>query len=110
MSLDCGGNMRVKHRLLVAGVLGLAWPLKSPGSIIAAYNFGPHGSSFTFAATTKYPKVTASGINSTSDFGANDTFTQDNGVGGASAWYTNNSGGNYLSVESSGSTSDNGYW
>jgi len=102
--------MRMKIGLTIAALLALATPIKSPAAIIAAYNFGPNGTSFTYAATTLAPNVTASGINSTGDFGTNDTFTQDNGVGGTSGWYTNNSGGNYLSVESSGSTTDNGYW
>jgi hypothetical protein len=102
--------MQLKHALALSGILGLAIPLQSFGSIIAAYNFGPNGTSFTYAATTLAPNVTASGINSTGDFGTNVVFTQDNGVGGTSGWYTNNAGGNYLSVESSGSTTDNGYW
>lgn len=102
--------MRCKLGLIVAGALASAIPMIARGSVIAAYNFGPNGSSFTYAATTLAPDVTASGINSTGDFGTNTLFTQDNGVGGESGWYTNNSGGNYLSVESSGSTTDNGYW
>jgi hypothetical protein len=102
--------MQLKYALALSGILGLAIPLQSFGSIIAAYNFGPNGTSFTYAATTLAPNVSASGINSTGDFGTNVVFTQDNGVGGTSGWYTNNSGGNYLSVESSGSTTDNGYW
>ena len=105
-----GEHMRMKIGLAIAALLALATPTKSPAAIIAAYNFGPNGTSFTYAATTLAPNVTASGINSTGDFGANNTFTMDNGVGGTSAWYTNNSGGNYLSVESNGSTTDNGYW
>jgi hypothetical protein len=102
--------MRLKLFLAIASIVGLGLPLSSRGSIIVAYNFGPNGTSFTFAATTKDPNVTASGINSTSDFGTNTVFTQDSGVGGTSGWYTNNAGGNYLSVGSSGSTTDNGYW
>jgi hypothetical protein len=102
--------MRVRITLLLSGMLGLAIPLKSSAAIIDAYNFGPNGTSFTYAATTLATNVTASGINSTSDFGANDSFSQNNGVGGTSGWYTNNSGGNYLSVSSTGTTSDNGYW
>jgi len=103
-------SMRVKYGLALAGLVGLVLPLKSFGSVIAAYNFGPNGTSFTYAATTLAANVSASGINSAGDFGTNDVFTQDNGVGGTSGWYTNNSGGNYLSVESNGSTTDNGYW
>ena len=102
--------MRVKLMLVVSGISGAALGLQSSGAIIAAYNFGPDATHFTFAATTKDPNVTVSGINSASDFGANDSFTQDNGVGGTSGWYTNNSAGNYLSVGSTGTTSDNGYW
>ena len=102
--------MRMKIGLTIAALLALAAPMKSPAAIIAAYNFGPNGTSFTYAATTLAPNVTASGINSSGDFGTNDTFTMDSGVGGTSGWYTNNSGGNYLSVESSGSTTDNGFW
>jgi len=102
--------MRIRSRLALAGAAALAVPAITKGQIIAAYNFGPNNTSFTYAATTLNPDVTASGINSTSDFGSNDTFTQDAGVGGTSGWYTNNPGGNYLSVESSGSTTDNGFW
>jgi hypothetical protein len=102
--------MRVKCALAIASLVGLGLPLITRGSVIAAYNFGPNGSSFTYAATTLATNVSASGINSTGDFGTNTLFTQDDGVGGGSGWYTNNSGGNYLSVESSGSSTDNGYW
>jgi hypothetical protein len=100
----------MKWVLALSGLAGLVLPMKSFGSVIAAYNFGPNGSSFTYAATTLAANVSASGINSAGDFGANDTFSQDNGVGGTSGWYTNNSGGNYLSVSSTGSSTDNGYW
>ncbi len=102
--------MRVRIALLLFGISGVAVSLKSSAAIIDAYNFGPNGTSFTYAATTLAANVTASGINSTNDFGANDTFTPNDGVGGTSGWYTNNSGGNYLSVSSTGTTSDNGYW
>ncbi len=104
--------MRVKYGLLALSLLGLAVPLKSSGAIITAYNFGPNGSSFTYAATTKDPNVTVSGINSAGDFGTSDTqpFTMDSGVGGTSGWYTNNAGGNYLTVSSTASTSDNNFW
>ena len=104
--------MRVRFALLLLGMLGLAIPLKSSAAIIDAYNFGPNGTSFTYAATTEDPNVTVSGINSTGDFGTSDTqpFTMDSGVGGTSAWYTNNAGGNYLTVSSTASTSDNNFW
>jgi len=102
--------MRSKFSLVLGGALVWAIPLITRGSVIAAYNFGPNGSSFTYAATTLAANASASGINSTGDFGTNTIFTQDDGVGGGSGWYTNNSGGNYLSVESSGSSTDNGYW
>jgi len=102
--------MRFRSRLALAGAAALAVPAITKGQIIAAYNFGPNNTSFTYAATTLNSNVTASGINSTSDFGSNDTLTPDSGVGGTSGWYTNNPGGNYLSVESSGSTTDNGFW
>jgi MYXO-CTERM domain-containing protein len=105
-----GGNMWLKSGLVLAGALSLAMPMKGLAVPIVAYNFGPNSTSFTYAATTVAANVTASGINSTGDFGANDVFSADNGVGGTSGWYTNNPGGNYLSVESSGSTTDNGYW
>jgi len=102
--------MRFTSGLVLAGVLALAMPTKGRGSVIVAYNFGPNGSSFTFAATSIAANVTASGLNSTGDFGSTTTETQDNGVGGESGWYTNNSGGNYLSVANTSATSDNGYW
>lgn len=103
--------MRRNLAWMIAGAFVSAVPMTAPASIIAAYNFGPNGTSFTYAATTLAANVTASGINSPD--GALDVLTQDDGVGGSSAWYTNNSGppaGNYLSVESTGSTTDNGYW
>ena len=102
--------MRSKFALLLGGTLALAIPMTSRAGVIAAYNFGPNGTSFTFAATTLAANVTASGINSTNDFGANVTLSQDNGVGGTSGWYTDNAGGNYLSVQTNGSTTDNGFW
>jgi hypothetical protein len=102
--------MRVKLALALASIVGLGLPLSSKGAVIAAYNFGPNGTGFTYAATTLTANVTASGINSAGDFGSNDTFTPDDGVGGSSGWYTNNSGGNYLSLSNAGSSTDNGYW
>jgi hypothetical protein len=102
--------MRFTSGLMLAGVLALAMPTKSRGAVIVAYNFGPTGTSFTYAATTIAANVTASGINSAGDEGTTTTNTQDNGVGGGSGWYSNNSGGNYLSVANTSATSDNGYW
>ena len=103
--------MRFTSGLALAGMFALAMPAISRGSVIVAYNFGPKGTSFTYAATTIAADVTASGINSSGDEGANSVNTPDDGVGNTSGWYSNNPGpGNYLSVESSGSTSDNGYW
>ena len=102
--------MFLKSGLVLAGALSLALPMTGLGSVIAAYNFGASSTSFTFAATTLAANVTASGINSTSDFGTNTSLVMDSGVGGTSAWYTNNPGGNYLSVANTGSTTDNGYW
>ena len=99
-----------KPGIALAGMLGLALPAIGQGSVIAAYNFGPNGSGFTYAATTIAADVSASGLNSTNDFGATTTETQDNGVGGESGWYTNNSGGNYLSIANTSASSDSGYW
>jgi len=104
-----GQRMGLKAGLALAGAVALAVPAISKGQI-AVYNFGPNGTSFTYAATTLDSNVTASGINSTNDFGVNDTFTPNNGVGGESSFYTNNPGGNYLSVSQTGSTTDNGFW
>jgi hypothetical protein len=102
--------MRFTFGLSLAGMLALALPTISRGSVIVAYNFGPNGTSFTYAATTIAANVTASGINSAGDEGSTTTNTQDNGVGGENSWYSTNSGGNYLSVANSSATSDNGYW
>jgi hypothetical protein len=102
--------MRFTSGLALAGMLALATPMIGRGAVIVAYNFGPNGSSFTYAATTIAANVTASGINSANDFGSTTTETQDNGVGGGSGWYTTNSGGNYLSVSNTSATSDSGYW
>jgi hypothetical protein len=101
---------RLKTKLALANAVALAIAAGAKGQVIAAYNFGPNGAGFTYAATTLAANVTASGINSTNDFGANDIFAQNNGVGGTSGFYTNNPGGNYLSVANAGSTTDNGYW
>ncbi len=101
-------KLRFASGLVLAGMLAL--PTISRGSVIVAYNFGPNGSSFTYAATTIAADVTASGINSANDFGSTTSETQDNGVGGENSWYSTNSGGNYLSVANSSATSDNGYW
>jgi hypothetical protein len=102
--------MRFTFGLSLAGMLALALPTISRGAVIVAYNFGPNGTSFTYAATTIAANVTASGINSAGDEGTTTTNTQDNGVGGENSWYSTNSGGNYLSVANSSATSDNGYW
>src|SRR5580704_9730401 len=103
--------MRGKIRSSVlAGAVALTLANRCGAQVIAAYNFGASSTSFTYAATTLAANVSASGINSTGDFGANTTLTPASGVGGTSAWYTNNPGGNYLSVSSTGSTTDNGYW
>ncbi len=103
--------MRVKLALSVASIVGLGLPLSGKASIIAAYNFGPNGTSFTYAATTLAANVTASGVNSTGDFGANTVFAPDDGKGGAAGWYSNNSSGpgNYLSISDSGTT-DSGFF
>ena len=100
--------MHCKSAWIMAGVFVSAMSTMACGSVIAAYNFGPNGTSFTYAATTLAANVTASGINSPN--GVDDQFTPDDGVGGASAWYSNNPGGNYLSVNSNASLSDNGFW
>jgi hypothetical protein len=102
--------MRFTSGLLLAGMSALAMPMVARGAVIAAYNFGPNGASFTYAATTIAANVTASGLNSANDFGNTTTETQDNGVGGGSGWYATNSGGNYLSVLNTSASSDNGYW
>ncbi|HUB25809.1 MAG TPA: PEP-CTERM sorting domain-containing protein [Tepidisphaeraceae bacterium] len=96
--------------VLAGGMVVLAVPPKGRGGVVAAYNFGPNGSSYTNAATTLAPDVTASGIMSTNDFGIDDQFAADDGVGGSSAWYANNPGGNYLSVSSNASQFDTGFW
>src|SRR5580698_6160870 len=95
---------------LAGGMLVLALPLKGRGDVVVAYNFGPNGASYTNAATTLASNVTASGIQSTNDFGIDDQFATDDGVGGTSAWYANNPGGNYLSVSSNASSFDTGFW
>jgi autotransporter-associated beta strand protein len=104
--------MRHKGKLVLAGsMVGLAIPVKSMGGTpIVAYNFGPTATGFTYAATTVATGVTASGIDSTNDFGDADTFTQDDGQ--ASAYYANDPGGgvNILSVESSQSSTDDNFW
>ena len=103
--------MRYKAGFILAGsMLGLAMPVKGLGAPIVEYNFGPNGAGFTYAATTIAPNVTASGINSTNDFGVDDQFSTDAGVGDTSGWYSNNPGGNYLSVSSNASASDDGFW
>jgi len=103
--------MRSKLALAVASIVGLGLPLSGQASIIAAYNLGPNGTSFTYAATTLAADVTASGINSTNDFGANTVFAPDDGKGGTAGWYSNNSSGpgNYLSISDSGTT-DSGFF
>jgi hypothetical protein len=100
--------MRCKLRWIIASVVASAISMTAHGSVIVAYNFGPNSTSFTYAATTLAANVTASGINSPN--GIDDQFTPDDGVGGATAWYSNNPGGNYLSVNSNASQSDNGFW
>ncbi len=103
--------MRCKAGFILAGsMVGLAIPVKGLGSPIVVYNFGPNSTHFTYAATTLAANATASGINSTSDFGVDDQFSTDAGVGDTSGWYSNNPGGNYLSVNSNASLSDNGFW
>jgi hypothetical protein len=100
--------MRCKLGWIIASAFVSATSMLAHGSVIAAYNFGPNSTSFTYAATTLAANVTASGINSPN--GIDDQFTQDDGVGGTSAWYSNNPGGNYLSLNSNASLSDNGFW
>jgi hypothetical protein len=82
----------------------------SKGQVIASYNFGANAAGFTTSATTVAANATALDLEATNNFGSLDAFTTDEGVGGTSGWYTNNSGGNYLSVSSTGSSTDNGYW
>jgi PEP-CTERM motif len=101
-------HLPLKSGLALAAIL--AMPMIGRASVIVAYQFGPNGTSFTYGATTIAPNVTASGLNSAGDFGTTTTETQDDGVGGASGWYTTNSGGNYLSVSNSSANSDTGYW
>lgn len=105
-----GKHLRLGSGLALAALSGLALPMKTSASIIAAYNFGPTSTSFTYAATTLAANVTASGINSTNDFGSADVFSTDAGI--QPGWYTNNPGGgpNMLSVESSQSASDDNFW
>ena len=79
----------IHFRINAGGLLALAMPTKSRAAVIVAYNFGPTGTSFTYAATTIAANVTASGINSAGDEGNTTTNTQDNGVGGGSGWYSN---------------------
>ncbi len=103
--------MRRKAGFILAGSMaGLAMPVKGLGAAIVAYNFGSSATEFTYAATTIAPNVTASGINSTNDFGDADTLTVD--AGQASAYYANDPGGgvNILSVESSQSATDDNFW
>jgi hypothetical protein len=101
--------MRLKFIAAIAGLGALALPVKSFASVIAAYNFGPTSTSFTYAATTLATGVTASGINSAGDYGSSDVFSQD--AGQANTYYTTNPGGgaNLLSVESS-TANDNNWW
>lgn len=98
--------MRRKTMVAMAGAAALALPAIASATTIVAYNFGPSSSQFTYAETTINPDVTASGVNA----GATTTESQDNGVGGTTGWYSNNPGGNYLSVANSSATTDNGYW
>ena len=72
--------MRRKAGFIWAGsMVGLAMPVKGLGAAIVEYNFGNSATAFTYAATTIAPNVTASGIDSTNDFGDADTFTVDAG-------------------------------
>jgi hypothetical protein len=109
-----GEYIGLKSVLALAALLGLALPMTTSASIIAAYNFGPTSTSFTYAATTLAANVTASGINSAGDFGSADTFTGDDGAltTVSPVYYTNDPGGgpNMLSVESSQSASDDNFW
>jgi autotransporter-associated beta strand protein len=92
-------------------MVGLAIPVKGMGGTpIVAYNFGPSATEFTYAATTIATGVTASGIDSTSDFGDADTFTENDGQ--TSAYYANDPGGgvNMLSVNSNQSSTDDNFW
>ncbi|HEX4056437.1 MAG TPA: hypothetical protein VHX86_19420, partial [Tepidisphaeraceae bacterium] len=103
--------MRRKAGFIWAGsMVGLAMPVKGLGAAIVEYNFGNSATAFTYAATTIAPNVTASGIDSTNDFGDADTFTVD--AGQTSAYYANDPGGgvNILSVESSQSATDDNFW
>src|SRR3984957_299244 len=99
--------MRCKSAWIIASVIVSAASISANGSVIAAYNFGPNSTSFTYAATTLAANVTASGLNSV--VGTNTTLAPDDGLGGN--WYSNNGGGgNYLTVSTTGSTTDNGFW
>ncbi len=96
--------MRVKLALALVSIVGLGMPLCTRGSVIAAYNFGPSSTSFTYAATTLAANVTASGLNSA--IGANTTESTNDGV----SFYASQPGPNVMSVSQSGSSTDNGYW